>query len=110
MAGTRHFAGLGAAMLFVLVLVTGCGSGEGAAGSDPSGTAPASEGAKAEPGTAGGGDQGGDTRADGRDEAATQRDTEAAGGSDAIAAGLPEPGGVELDPLAFAGRDVVFTA
>jgi hypothetical protein len=110
MAGTRHFAGLGAALLSALVLVTGCGSGEGAAGSDLSGTAPASEGAKAEPGTAGGGDQGGDTRADGRDEAATQGDTQAAGGPELIPAGPPAPGGAELDPLAFAGRDVVFTA
>ena len=110
MARTRHIAGVSAALLSALVLLTGCGSGEGGVGSDVSGAAPASEGTNSEPGSATGGDQGGDTQVDGRDQAAAKGDAEAAGGSEPVAAGLPAPGGAELDPLAFGGRDVVFTA
>ena len=107
MAGTRHIAGVGAALLSAVLLLTGCGAGDDA---DVSGAAPASEGANTEPGTAAGGERGGDPQADGANQDAAARDTEAAGGSAPRAAGLPESGGAALDPIAFAGRDVVFTA
>ena len=134
MARTRHIAGVGAALLSAAVLLTGCGSGGELVGSDLTGAAPASDGAKPKPGAAAGGEQGGDTEAAGgadggaaggadggaaggaaggaesRGDAPAASDADAAVATGPRAAGLPAPGGAELDPIAFAGRDVVFTA
>ncbi len=112
MARTRHIAGLGAVLLSAAVLITGCGSGDGTVGSDGSGAAPASEGTRAQRGQAAGGEPGSDTQVDDGTEATGASDADAAAGGEdkTVATDLRAPGGADLDPLTFAGREMVFTA
>ena len=100
MRRTRHIgSGLTAVCLSAAVLLTGCsGSGGNTAESAASAPAPDKDEAGAKP-AAGVDARAGDALAD-----------EATQSRDAAAAGPPAPGGVALDLVALAGRDVVFTA
>jgi hypothetical protein len=108
MERSRHIAGLGAVLLAAVVLLTGCGGGQDTDASDTSGAVPAGGGAQVDDGGA---------EAGALQPGAAERGAADSGGAGAadvagdVAAQAPAaPGGAALDPLVFAGREVVFTA